>query len=76
LSEHGDVIETQTVSIVPPKFFSELDLCLAVWRSCDERENFKCERTYFLNTKYFQNTLLFTFTWYALHYGLRMVTHS
>jgi len=25
LSEHGDVIETQTLRFVPPKFFSKLD---------------------------------------------------
>ena len=28
LSEHGDVIETQTIRIVPPNFFSKLGPCI------------------------------------------------
>jgi len=27
LGEHGDVIETQTIRFVPPKFFSKLSPC-------------------------------------------------
>jgi len=27
LGEHGDVIETQTIRFVPPKFFSKLGPC-------------------------------------------------
>jgi len=30
LGEHGDVIETQTVRLVPPTFFSKLGPCFKV----------------------------------------------
>jgi len=33
-SEHGDVIETQTVEIVPPKVFSKLGPCVWYVKPC------------------------------------------